>query len=96
MLTAARWANQACEATVFDGEAIELSLLQPDNVRPLWNLYPDERLTSDAGRAAFLESNIGNTVDRKSRIWQAFAILSAFLVAIWAMTCWMLRRQDTL
>ena len=96
MLTAARWGNQACEATVFDGRAIEPALLKPDDIRPLWNLYPNARLNTDTGRTEFLTEKSNTHVEKSRLVWQSFAILALFLGTLWAVTCLMLRCQNIL
>ena len=96
MLTAARWGNQACEATVFDGRTIEPALLTQDNLRPVWNLYSREDLDSDEGRTAFLNKEAGHVVDRNSLATLSCTILSAFIAILLGVTCWRLKGQDTL
>ncbi len=96
MLTAARWGNQACEATVFDGQTINAELLTQDNLRPIWNLYPDEDLDSDAGRQEFLTKENGHRVDGSKVVVTSVSVLAVFIVMLLAVTCWQLKRQDTL
>ncbi len=95
-LTAARWANQACEAAVFDGREINQNLLTSENLRPVWNLYQDQELNSDSGRASFLAEHSGKTIHRGELVQQMFVVLVASLVFFWGFTCWILKKQDTL
>ena len=96
MLTAASWANQACEATMFDGRSIGPELFKEESIRPLWNLYPDDKLNTGECQAKFLSTHAGESVDRQNLIGKAFAVLSAFLVFMGGVTCWLLKRNDSL
>lgn len=96
MLTAARWGNQACEATVFESRQIDADLLSQDNLRPIWNLFPKEDLDTDEGRLAFLKEKNGDRIDRSNIVAISISILAAFVAILLGVTCWRLKGQDTL
>ena len=81
---------------MFDGRSIGPKLFQEESIRPLWNLYPDDKLNTQEGRSKFLSTHQGETVSRRGLIGKAFAVLSAFLVFMGGVTCWLLRRNDSL
>lgn len=81
---------------MFDGRSIGPELFQEESIRPLWNLYPDENLNTPEGQAKFLSTHVGETINRKGLIGKSFAVLSAFLVFMGGVTCWLLKRNDSL
>lgn len=97
MFTSARWANQACEAIVFDGREINAEILETEgNIRPIWNLYPQEDFARRDGMQKFVAERSGEIINRETRMWIACGVLASFLACFGGATCIALRRQDTL
>jgi hypothetical protein len=94
-LMASRWANQALEASLFQGRTIDSDLLTNEaNLRPLWNLYPDDNLNSDDGRKRFLHDHLDTSVERRETMIEAFLVLTLFTVMQLGAVGVVLRRQD--
>ncbi len=96
-VVAARWANQACEVALLQGETIRRELLEDRTlVRPLANLFPDEDFLDAASVGKFLAHHRDEKIDRR-RWWElAMFALSAFVVLQLAATAAILREQDVL
>jgi ABC-type multidrug transport system ATPase subunit len=94
-LMASRWANQAIELSLMQGQAINEELLSKEtNVRPLWNLYPDANLRTLEGRQHFMQEHQDMKVDRVTAALNSFAVLSVLLIVLLLAVVVILRRQD--
>jgi hypothetical protein len=91
----ARWANQAQEVALLQKKKIDADLLAHEAyVRPLWNLYPEHDLSTEAGRRGFLQKEGGSRVDRKELLAGDFGVLAGFVVVQLTAVALLLRRQD--
>ncbi|CAN5561854.1 hypothetical protein BH10PLA2_BH10PLA2_04040 [soil metagenome] len=96
-LSAARWANQSVEIGLLRGRAIDTQLLaKPENLWPLWNIYPSYELNKDEGRARFLTEHNGHVVEQDRRLaWDYAALMLCIAIPLWG-TVGALRRLDPL
>lgn len=56
-------------------------------IEDTWAIHDSERTGTYVNGKPIIRSNLDS---------RSFAVLAAFLVTLWAVTCWILRRQDTL
>jgi ABC-type multidrug transport system ATPase subunit len=95
-LMASRWSNQAVEIGILDGKTVNEELLkEKENVRPLWNLFPDYDLAQPEDRATFLKDKGGSEINERSRLVVDFSILCCFILVQLIVTTIVLRSQDT-
>ena len=96
LAASSRWATRACEVSMFEGKTIDADLMKESNLRPLWNLYPNDPLNTAEGRVKFLEKHNDKPVERSRQYWESLAVMAAFLIALALATTIALRMQDTL
>ena len=96
LAASSRWATRACEVSMFAGKTINTDLMKEANLRPLWNLYPDNPLNTAEGRVKFLEIHNDKPVERSRLYWESLAVMAGFLLALALATTIALRMQDTL
>lgn len=96
LAASSRWATRACEVSIFDGRTINTDLMKEANLRPLWNLYPDDPLNTAEGRVKFLEKHHDKPVEKGRAYWESLAVMAGFLIALALATTIVLRMQDTL
>ncbi len=91
----ARWANHAVEIAQFEGKRINTAMVSDDaNLVPLWNLFPDQNLRSDAGRRNFLQDLGNTTVRRRDDLPGLYLALGLFMSVQLMAVAAVLRRQD--
>lgn len=95
-LVVARWANQALEVGLMQNRPINAELLsEPENIRPLWNLYPDDDLRKPDAQLKFVTDHTGTEVNRLTRLWLALGALTSFVFIQLIVVGIVLRWQDS-
>jgi ABC transport system ATP-binding/permease protein len=81
-LVAARWANQALEISLLDGQPIDPEILEPEGqVWSLWNLYPEFDLRRPEEQQRFLAEHRDQRVARRGLLRIDLAALATLTVA---------------
>ena len=96
-VVASKWANQALEIGLMDGRKIDGELLkQRSNFGPLWNLYADDDLSTDTGRARFLRERSGETIHKSALLAVDLGALGVLVVVQLLAAGMILKRRDVL
>lgn len=70
-------------------------LSEPENIRPLWNLYPDDDLRKPDAQLKFVTDHTGTEVNRLTRLWLALGALTSFVFIQLIVVGIVLRWQDS-